>query len=94
MAKYTIYFSPRAEKSFKKIDMTSKRKMATAIDNLTHEPRPNGSRKIVGSQHYYRIRVNNYRIIYEIQDRQLIILIFDIGHRKDIYRKFKQSIKH
>jgi len=55
-----------------------------AIENLAKNPRPQGYKKLKGREGY-RIRVGNYRIIYEIFDEILLIDVIDLGHRKDIY---------
>lgn len=59
-------------------------KIKSAIIKLSDNPRPIGSKKLKGRDGY-RIRIGNYRVIYEIFDTQLIINIINIGHRKDIY---------
>jgi mRNA interferase RelE/StbE len=56
----------------------------TAIYSLTDNPRPNGYKKLKG-QDGYRIRVGDYRIIYQIQDKILVVEVIDLGHRKEIY---------
>jgi len=60
-------------------------KIIQAILTLTHSPRPVNCKKLKGYQNSWRIRVGDYRIIYEIEDKILRILIIAIGHRKDIY---------
>lgn len=56
------------------------------IQELEENPRPFGLKKLVAEENLYRIRVGDYRIIYQIQDKILLILVIKIGHRKDIYR--------
>ena len=50
------------------------------------EPRPRGVEKLAGQQQRYRLRQGRYRIIYEIQDEELIIVVVKIGHRRNVYR--------
>ncbi|MCU1330961.1 MAG: addiction module toxin, RelE/StbE [Bryobacterales bacterium] len=57
-----------------------------AIELLADTPRPPGAKKLAGSTNDWRVRTGDYRIIYEIQDAQLIILVVALGHRRDIYR--------
>ena len=57
-----------------------------AIEALADEPRPPGVKKLVGSEHIYRIRVGDYRVIYGIDDRALLLLVQRIRHRSDVYR--------
>lgn len=81
---YSINFTKQALKNLGKIKDPYYSKLKTAIINLADNPRPNGCKKLKGRDGY-RIRVANYRIIYEIIDKELIIDVVDIGHRKDIY---------
>ena len=57
-----------------------------AIDGLARQPRPAGCTKLIGADDAYRIRVGDYRIVYQIMDRVLIVWIIRIAHRKDVYR--------
>jgi mRNA interferase RelE/StbE len=56
------------------------------LDSLEHNPRPTGCVKLKGMKNAYRVRVGEYRIIYEIYGRQLVVLVIEIGHRREIYR--------
>ncbi len=53
---------------------------------LADEPRPPGCRKLAGYDSVYRVRVGVYRILYEIEDRRVTVIVLKIGHRKDVYR--------
>lgn len=64
-----------------------RRQLSTAIDALAENPRPTGAKKLTGSTDLYRMRVGNCRIIYKIEDAELIVLLVKIGHRRDIYRR-------
>ncbi|MEW5948302.1 MAG: type II toxin-antitoxin system RelE/ParE family toxin [Thermodesulfobacteriota bacterium] len=57
-----------------------------AIQGLSEDPRPSGVKKLTG-RNAWRIRVGNYRVIYEIQDNSLVVLVVSVGHRKEIYRR-------
>ena len=57
-----------------------------AIDALADVPRPPGCTKLAGTASRYRIRIGGYRVIYEIRDKVLLVLVLDAGHRRDIYR--------
>lgn len=87
MANYKIEISSTAEKALKKIPKKDLIKVIEAIQILSINPFPPGSRKLSGEDGVYRVRQGNYRIIYEVVDGKLIILVLKIGHRKDIYRK-------
>ena len=81
---YSLNFSRQALKELEKINEPYYSNIKMAIANLTTNPRPNGYKKLKGRDSY-RIRVSNYRIIYNIFDAELIIDIIALGHRKDIY---------
>ncbi len=81
---YTIEWSNKAKKSLRKLPPNIQNRIKEAVDNLANESKPLGCKKLVGNTSY-RIRVGNYRIIYDIEDDVLIITIIKIGHRKDVY---------
>jgi mRNA interferase RelE/StbE len=58
-----------------------------AVEQLSTDPYPSGVRKLVGSEHTYRIRVGDYRIIYSILASALLIEIIRVGHRRDVYNR-------
>ncbi len=60
-------------------------RVARAIDGLQREPRPPGCQKLVGAD-AFRVRVGDYRILYEIDDEAALVLIVTIGHRREVYR--------
>ena len=66
------------------------REIVDCIDSLMENPRPEGVKKLKGSkkQVYYRVRFKEYRIIYEILDGELIVLVVRVGHRREIYKEF------
>jgi mRNA interferase RelE/StbE len=82
---YRIEISRRAAKAVTSLDKQLRRKILAAIDALSGDPRPVGCRKLAGQQ-AWRIRVGDYRIIYEIHDQVLLVIVVDIGHRREIYR--------
>ncbi len=87
MVNYKIQVSGTAEKVLKKIPKKDIVKVVQAIQQLAINPFPEGCRKLKGEEDIYRVRQGNYRIIYEIEGKKLVILILKIGHRKDIYKK-------
>lgn len=86
MPKYRIEFKRSAEKEFRKLDRKTRRRVARKIDGLANEPRPAQVEKLAGSENRYRIRIGDIRMIYQIEDRVLLILILRIRDRKDVYR--------
>ena len=88
--KYKILFDKNADKQLKKIDVTQQRIIVNwIIKNLedTSDPRIFGKSLKGNLKDYWRYRVGDYRIIAEINDDEVKILIIEIGHRKDIYKK-------
>lgn len=81
---FSLNFSKKAFKSLEKLNEPIYSSIKVAVYNLADNPRPNGYKKLKGRDGY-RIRVGNYRIIYEIFQTELVIEIIDLGHRKDIY---------
>lgn len=81
---YQILIDPAAVRELKKIDRRVQRSVADAINALAENPRPQGSRKLVGSGNAYRIRVGDHRVLYQIADKVLQVLIVKVGNRKDV----------
>jgi mRNA interferase RelE/StbE len=86
MAKYKIEVSATAERQLKKIRREDTIGILRSISLLADEPRPSGCRKLSGYDDIYRIRIGNYRVIYEIDGKRIIIVILKIGHRREVYR--------
>ncbi|HEX3963337.1 MAG TPA: type II toxin-antitoxin system RelE/ParE family toxin [Trebonia sp.] len=83
---YRVIVQPRARKAFLSLDGPVRKRVGAAIDGLAEDPRPPGARALTGLPGALRIRVSDYRIVYTVQDDQLIVLVIDIGHRREIYR--------
>jgi mRNA interferase RelE/StbE len=83
---YQIEFVKQAAKQFRALPTQEQERLQPKIEDLAIEPRPNGVVKLTGEEDLYRIRVGDYRIIYSIQDDQLLILVVKIGHRREVYR--------
>ena len=85
MPNYIIVLSKKAKKELDNLSDHIAEPVFKAIAVLEENPRPAGHKKLKG-RNAYRIRSGNYRIIYEIIDNKLIVLVVAVGHRKDIYR--------
>lgn len=81
---YALLILRRAQKELANLDKTEYERVRDAIALLAENPRPNNCKKLVGREGG-RIRAGNYRVIYEIDDTKHEIIIFHIGHRRDIY---------
>jgi mRNA interferase RelE/StbE len=83
---YTIRILPSAQRQLARLDPPLQKVLAAAIDALAEHPRPPGVKKLSGKENLWRTRVADYRILYQILDKQLLILVVAMGHRRDIYR--------
>ncbi len=83
--KYTVLIERYAQKQIMKLDKKVIPLIKTAISSLAVDPRPFGYKKLKGED-AYRIRVGDYRIIYEINDGKIIVTVVSVGHRKNIYK--------
>jgi mRNA interferase RelE/StbE len=83
---HRIRFAPAALRQFRKLPAAVQRRLSPHIDALANDPRPHGVVKLSGLSDIYRVRVGEYRIIYEIQDVGLVILVLKIGNRRDVYK--------
>lgn len=66
------------------MDRGSQRRVQAAIELLAGEPRPNGAKKLAGGDGEWRVRTGDYRIVYQIHDNVLLVLVVAVGHRRDI----------
>lgn len=83
---YTIEFTTRAARDLQAIPRPDQVRVAKRIDGLAENPRPYGVRKLDGAEGLYRIRVGDFRIIYSMEDRRLVVTMIRIGNRRDVYR--------
>jgi len=86
MASYEITWRKSTKKDLRKIRPDEVAGIIKAVEALAENPLPDGCTKLVSSQHIYRIRVGDYRVIYEVIGRVLIIEVIRVAHRKDVYR--------
>ncbi len=84
---YKVVVKSKAQKELRKLPKQAYVLIRKAINELATNPRPHQSRKMVGGSNQWRLRVGAYRIIYTIMDRQLIVEIVRVAHRKEVYRK-------
>jgi len=83
--KYEVYLEHKAEKDLKHLEPKDFNRIIVKIKSLAYNPRPKGCHKIVGSKDDWRIRIGNYRVIYEIDDKSKSIRIMFIKHRREAY---------
>jgi mRNA interferase RelE/StbE len=86
MVIYKIEWKRTAIKELEKLPRPMISRIVSAVDNLSSNPYPQGVRKLVSTDSSYRIRVGDYRVVYNIVKNKLIIEIIRVGHRKDVYK--------
>lgn len=84
MASYNVLIRRSAAKEIEALPPKDRRRVVAKIQGLADNPRPPGCEKLSGADKY-RLRQGNYRILYEIVDRDLIITVVKVGHRRDVY---------
>ncbi len=85
--RYRIELARKAQKFLSSQSDTIQRQIGARIDVLEQNPRPDGCKRLQGHRDLYRIRSGDYRIIYTIKDNQLLVLVVQIGHRREVYRE-------
>lgn len=82
---YRLLLLPRAQKELARLQRDTYERLRTAIRSLAEEPRPSGCNKLSGREGW-RIRVGDFRVIYEIEDASRTVTLLHVGHRRDVYR--------
>lgn len=83
---YTIRYVPSAAKAIGKLDRSTSRPLVKAIGELARDPRPPGCVQLKGGDGELRIRIGNYRVVYDVKDDELVVLVLRVGHRREVYR--------
>lgn len=83
---YAISYVPSAAKAIRKLDQSTARRLLDAIGALASDPRPSGCLQLKGGGGEFRIRVGDHRIVYDVQDDELVVLVLRVGHRREVYR--------
>lgn len=86
MRKYSILWKKSAVKDLEDVPKIYYSKILETINQLSDNPFPDGCKKLISLEKTYRIRIANYRIIYQIENEVLVIEIIKIAHRKDVYK--------
>ena len=83
---YRVEFSTAAARQLRKLAAVERKRVLAAIRALESEPRPPGTTKLVGEQTAWRIRVGDYRVIYDVFDNSLLVVVVRAAHRRDVYK--------
>jgi mRNA interferase RelE/StbE len=84
---YEVYLERSAENDLKRLPTSIFHRIIPQIKTLTENARPSGCRKITGSKNDWRIRIGDYRIIYEIDEKAKAVRIIRVRHRREVYRR-------
>ncbi len=82
---YEVRFARPVAKELRRLDRGEAKRIVEAAEALADDPRPSGAQKVQRTP-YLRIRVGSYRVVYEIRDEKLVVLIVKVGHRREVYR--------
>lgn len=93
MALYNIVIMPSVEKDLKYVPLADRRRILKRISGLAENLRPHGCKKLAGKDRYC-IRQGDYRILYEIKDKELVVWIINVGHRKEVYKAREERAKY
>ncbi len=83
---YQVEFSRQTLRQLEALPQQVQQRIVSRTESLAVDPRPTGVKKLKGAESQYRLRVGDYRIVYEIQDAILLIILLRIGHRSNVYR--------
>ncbi len=84
---YRVEFSPAAVRQLRKLNGQARLRVQAVVELLAQEPRPSGAKKLVGGRGEWRVRTGDYRIVYEVHDGVLLVLVLAVGHRREVYRR-------
>jgi mRNA interferase RelE/StbE len=82
---YRVEFTAAAARQVKKLPRPARDRVLDAVEDLADDPRPHGAKKLVGEQTAWRIRIGDYRVIYDIFDNELTVSVVRAAHRREVY---------
>jgi mRNA interferase RelE/StbE len=83
---YTIQFKPLALRELERLPRDVQKKLAAKIEALGDDPFPAGCKKMAAIPDTWRVRAGDYRVVYQVHQKVLLVLVLTVGHRKDVYR--------
>jgi len=90
---YRVELKPQAQKFIERQSQKVRRQLIRRIEDLKEDPRPPGSRLLDDEKKIYRIRSGNYRIVYQVRDKVLLVIVAKVDDRKDIYKNLNYLIR-
>jgi mRNA interferase RelE/StbE len=82
---YSVQLLPAARRQLRRLDTSARDQILDALTALTVDPRPSGVKALAGSKALLRVRTGDYRIVYQIEDQELLVLVIALGHRREVY---------
>ncbi len=86
MEPFEIQWRASTKKDLRKLPLPEVARIVAAVEQLAQEPHPHGSEKLTGSESTDRIRIGDYRVVYEVLSERKIVEVQRVRHRKDVYR--------
>jgi mRNA interferase RelE/StbE len=83
---YRVEVAPAAKRAIDGLDPAIRKRVLRALAGLERDPFPSGAIKLAGGDGFFRIRVGDWRIVYEIERNRLVVLVLKVGHRREVYR--------
>ena len=83
---YSIQFKPAALRQLERMPHEIQRRIGFRIEQLRDDPTPAGSKRLTGLDDTWRIRVGDYRVVYQVHRALLLVLVLKVGHRREVYR--------
>lgn len=83
---YSIQFKPAALRQLERLPREIQRRIAVKIEMLRLDPMPAGCKRLTGMDDTWRIRIGDYRVVYQVRRETLLVLVLKIGHRREVYR--------
>jgi mRNA interferase RelE/StbE len=84
--RYDVQLSPAAARQLRQFDPQARRRLQAAIELLADDPRPPAAKPLVASGGAWRVRVGDHRVVYDIEDGRLVVLVLAVAHRREVYR--------
>jgi mRNA interferase RelE/StbE len=84
---YEVYLERSVENDLKRLPASTFQRIIPRIKTLAANPRPSGCRKITGSKNDWRLRIGDYRVVYEIEEKAKVVRIMRVPHRREVYRR-------
>jgi mRNA interferase RelE/StbE len=92
VASYRIEFAPAAIRQLRSLPAKIQVRIRTRVEALGSDPRPAGCRKLRGADDIYRVRVGDYRLLYQVRDDVLLVLVVSVRKREDVYKRLGQLV--